>query len=81
LGLRVTVDNSNESVGKKIRDAEIWKVPYTVVVGEKEMRSDRAVPRIRKDIEVLAAHPELNFEEFLKTVVNETKSRVAKSSL
>jgi threonyl-tRNA synthetase len=81
LGLRVSVDNSNESVGKKIRDAELLKVPYTVVVGEKEMQSDRVVPRIRKDIEVLAAHPELNFEEFLKTVANETKSRVAKSSL
>jgi len=81
LGLRVGVDNSNESVGKKIRDAEVWKVPYTVVIGEKEMQSDRAIPRLRKDIEVLAAHPELNFEEFLKTVANEAKSRVSKSSL
>ncbi|MCA9324738.1 threonine--tRNA ligase [Candidatus Saccharibacteria bacterium] len=81
LGLRVGVDNSNESVGKKIRDAEVWRVPYTVVVGEKEMQSDRAMPRIRKDLEVLAAHPELNFEEFLRTVANEAKGRVSKSSL
>lgn len=81
LGLRVGTDNSNESVGKKIREAEVWKVPYTVVIGEKEMESDRVTPRIRKDIEVIAAHPELNFEEFLKTVANETKMRVSKSSL
>jgi len=81
LGLRVTVDNSNESVGKKIRDAEVWKVPYSVVIGEKEMQSDRLMPRIRKDMEVLAAHPELNFEEFLGTVANEAKSRTTKSSL
>lgn len=81
LGLRVKVDNSNESVGKKIRDAEIWKVPYTVVIGEKEMSSDRVMPRIRKDMEVLAAHPELNFGEFLKTVSNESKNRTTKSSL
>jgi threonyl-tRNA synthetase len=81
LGLRVQVDNSNESVGKKIRDAEVWKVPYAVVIGEKEISSDRVTPRIRKDMEVLSAHPELNFEEFMKTVANEAKSRVTQSSL
>lgn len=81
LDLRLTVDNANESVGKKIRDAEIWKVPYTVVVGEKEISSDRVTPRIRKDMEVIAAHPEMNFDEFLKTVANEAKGRVSKSSM
>lgn len=81
LGLRVIADNSNESVGKKIRDAEVWKVPYTVVIGEKEMQSDRLMPRIRKDMEVIAAHPEMNFTDFLKTVANEAKSRATKSSL
>ncbi|MBP9821178.1 threonine--tRNA ligase, partial [Candidatus Saccharibacteria bacterium] len=34
LGLRVSADNSNESVGKKIRAAELMKIPYTVVIGE-----------------------------------------------
>jgi threonyl-tRNA synthetase len=81
FGLRVSVDNSNESVGKKIRDAEVWKVPYTVVIGEKEMSSDRVMPRIRKDMEVLAAHPEMNFGEFLKSVANEAKGRTTKSSM
>jgi threonyl-tRNA synthetase len=36
LGLRLTVDDSNESVGKKIRASEVAKVPYTIVIGEKE---------------------------------------------
>jgi threonyl-tRNA synthetase len=81
LGVRVVVDNDNESVGKKIRAAELMKVPYTVVIGEKEMETDRLTPRIRKDLEVITAHPELNFEEFLKTVANEAKSRVSKTSL
>lgn len=81
LGLRVKVDNSNESVGKKIRDAEIWKVPYTVVIGDKEIESDRLIPRIRKDMEVIAAHPEMNFADFLKSVANEAKGRTTKSSL
>jgi len=81
LGLRVTVDNDNESVGKKIRSAELMKVPYTVVVGEKEVQTGELSPRIRKDIEVNTDHPSLTINEFLKTVANETKSRVSKTSL
>lgn len=81
LGVRLTVDNDNESVGKKIRSAEVWKVPYTIVVGEKEIDSGRVTPRVRQDLVVIAAHPELQIEDFLKTVSNETKMRVLKTSL
>jgi threonyl-tRNA synthetase len=81
LGLRITVDNSNESVGKKIRAAEIYKVPYTVVIGEKELRTSQVVPRIRKDMAVLDAPGTIGIEEFLKTVANEAKARVLKTSL
>jgi threonyl-tRNA synthetase len=34
--IRTSVDNRNEKIGKKIRDAEIQKTPYMVIVGEKE---------------------------------------------
>jgi threonyl-tRNA synthetase len=81
LGVRVSIDNSNESIGKKIRDAEVMKVPYTLVIGEKEVNGDTITPRLRKDLVVLSVHPELSAEEFLKTVVNESKSRTIKSSL
>jgi threonyl-tRNA synthetase len=81
LGLRVSIDNDNESVGKKIRNAEVMKVPYVVVIGEKEVGGSVVMPRIRKDLEVLSAHPELTFDTFLKTVANEAKSRTAQSSL
>lgn len=81
LGLRAEVDNSNESVGKKIRAAELMKVPYTVVIGEKEIQSGNLVPRIRKDMEVSAEHEPHSVEEFLQTVANEAKSRVSKTSL
>jgi threonyl-tRNA synthetase len=81
LGLRVLVDNSNESVGKKIREAELMKVPYIIVVGEKELKTGEVVPRIRKDIEVSPDHPARTLEELLKTIANETKSRVSKTSL
>lgn len=81
LGLRLTVDNSNESVGKKIRDAEVWKVPYTLVIGEKEIAGAMITPRIRQDLVVLDVHPEMAPENFLQTVANEAKSRVTKTSL
>jgi threonyl-tRNA synthetase len=81
LGLRAMVDNSNESVGKKIRSAEIWKVPYTVVLGEKEIGGGELVPRIRKDLVVSEEAKSYTVAEFLKTVANEAKARVQKTSL
>jgi threonyl-tRNA synthetase len=81
LGLRITADNSNESVGKKIRAAEMWKVPYTLVIGEKEMGGGELTPRIRKDLAVSDEATSYTAEEFLKTVANEAKSRVSKTSL
>ncbi len=81
LGLRLKVDNTNESVGKKIRASEVMKVPYTVVIGEKEIASGELTPRIRGDMAVQAEHQPRMIEEFLKTVANEAKGRVTKSSL
>jgi threonyl-tRNA synthetase len=81
LGLRVEVDNSNESVGKKIRAAELMKVPYTVVLGEKEIGGGELMPRIRKDLAVSDTAKGYTVDEFLKTVANEAKTRVSKTSL
>jgi len=81
LGLRVTVDNSNESVGKKIRAAELAKVPYTVVLGDKEMSGGELMPRIRKDLAVAEVIRGYSVDEFFGTVANEAKSRVSKTSL
>ena len=81
LGLRLVIDNSNESVGKKIRVAELMKIPYTVVIGEKEIAGSELIPRIRNDLEVGDHHTGKTINEFLKTVSNEAKSRVNKSSL
>ncbi|MDZ7785770.1 MAG: threonine--tRNA ligase [Candidatus Saccharibacteria bacterium] len=81
LGLRVELDNSHESVGKKIRNAEVMKVPYTIVLGEKEIQSGEVVPRVRGDMEVQKPHAAHEVEKFLKSVTNEAKSRTTKSSL
>jgi threonyl-tRNA synthetase len=81
FGVRLSVDNSNESVGKKIRSAEIAKIPYTIVIGEQEIESGEVVPRIRKDMAVMEVPIKVGAEQFLKTVANEAKSRVLKTSL
>jgi threonyl-tRNA synthetase len=47
IGLRVGVDSSAESVGKKIRAAGLAKVPYTLVIGEKERETGMLQPRLR----------------------------------
>lgn len=79
--VRIYIDNDNESVGKKIRNAELMKVPYSVVIGQKEIETGEVVPRVRKDIEVNPDHEPRTLEEFLKTVANEAKTRVNKTSL
>jgi len=81
LGLRLVVDNSNESVGKKIRAAELMKIPYTVVIGDKEITSGEMVPRVRKDMSVQDEERPTGVEEFLKTVAHEAAARVHKTSL
>lgn len=81
LGLRVYLDNDNESVGKKIREAEVQKVPYTLVIGEKEIESGNVIPRIRKDMSVQPGDGAVAIEQFLETVAHEAKARVTHTSL
>ncbi len=47
-GVRVDIDDRVESVGRKIRDAEVEWIPYIVVVGEKEKESGRLAVRMRE---------------------------------
>jgi threonyl-tRNA synthetase len=48
-GLRVRVDDRTESVGKKIRDAELSKAPYMLVLGDKELEADAVSVRHHGD--------------------------------
>ncbi len=47
-GLRVELDDRTESVGRKIRDAELGKIPYMLVVGDKEAEGDQVSVREHK---------------------------------
>ena len=48
-GVRVEVDESNEKLGYKIRQCELQKVPYLLIVGEKEVADGVVSVRKRKD--------------------------------
>ena len=60
--IRVSLDERNESIGKKIREAEMQKIPYILVIGEKEAEAGKVAIRERGkgDIGVMSV------EEFLK---------------
>ena len=75
LGIRAELDDSNESVGKKIREAEVMKVPYTVVIGKKEVKSGQVTPRSRSDLG--KKEETLRIEDFLHAVAEEARSRSA----
>jgi threonyl-tRNA synthetase len=48
-GLRAEVDARSESIGKKIREAEVLKVPYMLVVGDKEQEADQVAVRRHRE--------------------------------
>ena len=73
LGIRVTLDDSNESVNKKIREAELMKVPYAVVIGPKEAKGGQITPRVRSDLKA-SAKP-LPIDEFLEKLFQDAKAR------
>lgn len=47
-GIRCELDLRNEKLGYKIREAEMQKIPYTVVIGDKEVQACTVAPRARK---------------------------------
>lgn len=51
-GIRTFIDESGESVGKKVRETEKQKIPYMLVVGPKEEKSESVSVRVRGEIEI-----------------------------
>src|SRR6266545_4847878 len=70
-GLRAEVDDSRETVPKKIRAAQLMKVPYTLVVGDKEIEAGTLAVRDRSGHEVRG----ISFEPFVDAVAKEALER------
>ena len=74
MGFRVEVDYRNEKIGRKIRDAQMEKVPYMVVVGDREMENGTVSPRHRADGDLGAMSMD-EFSALLKQVVDNKEKK------
>ena len=68
-GYRVTVDARNEKIGKKIREGQMEKIPYMLVVGDRDMENGTVSPRHRAEGD-LGAMDFADFAKILKEVVD-----------
>ncbi len=73
IGARVEVDKRNEKIGYKIREAQIEKVPYMLVVGEKETEQNTVGVRSRVDEDIGAIAIQEFVNKILKEINNYTK--------
>jgi threonyl-tRNA synthetase len=71
-GIRAEVDDRNEKIGKKIRDTELMKVPYMLVIGEKEM-NDNCVSIRRQGKGDLGSKELLSFVNELSEEISERR--------
>ena len=67
-GIRAELSDANESLGKRIREAEMMKIPYVLVVGEKEEANKTVNVRDRKGEE-----NEIPLAEFIEKIEKEDK--------
>ena len=71
LGLRPEVDESGETVGKKVRAAQLAKAPYVLVIGDKEIESGELTVRDREGVETKG----VPFDDFAAALVDEAASK------
>jgi threonyl-tRNA synthetase len=74
-GLRAEVDDSRETLNKKVRDAQLQKVPYVLVVGDKEAEAGSVAVRDRAGVEKRG----VPLEAFLAQTVSENESRAVET--
>jgi threonyl-tRNA synthetase len=70
-GLRPEVDTSSETVGKKVRTAQLVKAPYVLVIGDREVESGALSVRDREGTETKG----VAFDDFVAALVEEAASR------
>ena len=74
-GIRVELDDRNEKIGYKIREARLQKVPYMLIIGDNEVENGTLSVRKRGENGDLGS---MTADEFIERAVSEDKSRVIK---
>ena len=70
-GIRATMDERNEKIGYKIREAQMEKIPYMLIIGDKEVEAGTVSVRSRKD----GDKGSMTVEEFIDGALEEIKTR------
>ena len=70
--IRIEVDDRNEKIGYKIREAQVQKVPYMLIIGEKELKDNVISVRSRKDGDI----GQMSIDKFIEKVEDEVKNFV-----
>lgn len=73
MGYRVEIDERSEKIGYKIREAEVEKVPYMLIVGGKEAESGQVAVRRRGKGDLGA----MTLEHFVNQLASDVENRVA----
>jgi threonyl-tRNA synthetase len=73
-GIRVTVDTRNEKIGYKIREAQLEKIPYMLIIGEKEVTEGLVSVRERKQGDKGQVTPEALLSEIKERIKNYDKN-------
>ncbi|MDO4562603.1 MAG: threonine--tRNA ligase [Clostridia bacterium] len=71
--IRVELDDRSEKIGYKIREAQLEKVPYMLIVGDKEQESGAVSVRSRRDGDLGAKSADAFIEDVLKEIAARTK--------
>lgn len=71
LGLRVELDARNEKIGYKIREAQMQKVPYMLIIGDKEVENNQVAVRSNKEGDL----GPLAVQEFIERILEEVRSK------
>ena len=74
--IRVATDLRNEKLGKKIRESQIDKIPYMLVIGDQEVAAATVAPRLRKQGETLTS---MSVDHFICHLQDELKDTVGGS--
>ena len=70
-GIRVEVDDRNEKTGYKIREAQLQKIPYMLIVGEKEVEGNTVSIRSREEGDIGAK----SVDEFIKEILEKIDNK------
>ncbi|AVP53948.1 threonyl-tRNA synthetase [Clostridium tetani] len=75
-GIRVEFDDRNEKIGYKIREAQLQKVPYMIILGDKEVSENKVAVRSRKEGDLGA----ISLKEFVAKLNYEIDNRIVENS-